>query len=287
MHLNLSSFCVWMLLGSSVVTTVLADTKLTYTDSGFGPQDRKTVIQINGDKIRMEEAGSGIYSLYDDSKKVLYTVNTKTKQYIETTPEKIRTRMLKLAETHDKLKEDIQKQIAQLPEAQRKVAQARMAEAEAAMKAPPPAIKLEKTQRTDTINGLPCTISTISMADKPVRDVCVATGEPIPTADEKRLVTMFEFMDTIAAESAKAQGYIPPNEGSATLHKNGLALRIQSLPTGPRSELTQIGKEELNDADFNIPADFAMFEPADTQVPSQEKTPSSSQPAASAPAPVK
>lgn len=56
MHLNLSSFCLWMLLGGSVATPVLADTKLTYTDSGFGPQDRKTVIQINGNKIRMEEA---------------------------------------------------------------------------------------------------------------------------------------------------------------------------------------------------------------------------------------
>ena len=40
-------------LALSLSAPLLADTKLTYNDSGFGPQERKTIIQVNGDKVRM------------------------------------------------------------------------------------------------------------------------------------------------------------------------------------------------------------------------------------------
>lgn len=280
MHLNSLSLCLMTALSVSISGLAHADTKLTYTDTGFAPQERQTVIQINGDKVRMGEVGSDVYSLYDDSKKMLYTVNTKTKQFIETNPDKIRARMTKVVEMQNQFKEDMKKQMASMPEDQRKALEERIQQSEAAMKAPPPAITMEKTARKETIQGMECTISTVKMNDKPARDVCIASTESMDAADHKMLVTMFEYMDSIAVESAKAQGITPPTEGSASLHREGLALRIQALPEGPRSELSSLAKEALVDADFSVPTDFSMFEPADAPPPAPASAPTAPTPAA-------
>ena len=254
---------VFLLLATfaSAVAPVLADTKLTYVDSGLGTTERKTLIQIHGDKVRMEEADSGIYTLYDNAKKALFTVNTKTKQYIETTPDKMRERMAKVIEMQNQYKEAMKQQIAALPEDQRKIAEERMKQAEDAMKMPPPTIKMEKTERKDSVQNLACTISSVKINDKPAREVCIAGTDAMDATDHTMLVTMFEYMDSISVETAKAQGMTPPAEGFAAVHKDGLALRIQAVPEGPRSELAALSKEVLNAADFSVPADYAHFEP--------------------------
>lgn len=268
-----------------------ADTTLTYKDTGFAPEERQTIIQIHGDKVRMSEMGSDIYSLYDDAKKTLYTINTKTKQYIETTPEKVRERMTKAVEMQNQFKEDMKKQIATMPEEQRKPLEERMKQAEEALKAPPPTIKMEKTERKDTIQGIACAISSVKVNDQPAREVCIAGSDAMDAADHKMLVTMFEYMDNISAESAKVQGVTPPSEGSASLHKEGLALRIQAVPEGPRSELASVKKDALNDADFKVPEGFTVFEPANAPPPAAANpapaatTPAEPPPAAANPAP--
>lgn len=285
MHLNPLSLCLMTALSLSISGLAHADTKLTYTDTGFAPQERQTVIQINGDKVRMGEVGSDVYSLYDDSKKMLYTINTKTKQFIETNPDKIRTRMTKVVEMQNQFKEEMKKQMASMPEDQRKALEERIQQSEAAMKAPPPVIKMEPTERKETIQGMECKISTVNIDDKAVRDVCIASAASMDAADHKMLVTMFEYMDSIAVESAKAQGMTPPSEGSASLHRDGLALRIQALPEGPRSELSGLAKDALADADFSVPADFSVFEPANAPPPTAAPAPAPAAAPAPAPAP--
>lgn len=285
-HLSLGLMAA---LSVTVAGTSHADTKLTYKDSGFSPEDRQTVIQIHGDKVRMGEVGSDVYSLYDDGKKTLYTINTKTKQYIETTPDKVRERMAKVMEMQKQFKEDMKKQMASMPEEQRKLLEERIQKSEEMLKAPAPAIKMEKTERKETIQGMACTISTIKVNDQPMRDVCIAGSEAMDAADHKMLVTMFEYMDGIAAESAKAQGATPPSEGSASLHKEGLALRIQGLPEGPRSELSSLAKDAMGDVEFKLPEGFAIFEPsaapaAPPQAGNAPAAPAAAPPAGNAPA---
>lgn len=280
MHHNFLSRCLMTAMTVGIVGAAQADTKLTYTDTGFAPQERQTIIQIHGDKVRMGEVGSDIYSLYDNTKKMLYTVNTKTKQFIETTPEKTRERMTKVVDMQNQFKEEMKKQMASMPEDQRKQVEERIQQSEAALKAPPPAIKMEKTERKETIQGMECAISTVKMDDKAVRDVCIAASG-MDEADHKMLVSMFEYMDGIAAESAKAQGATPPSEGSASLHREGLALRIQALPEGPRSELSSLQKDALVETEFAVPTGFAIFEPSTAPPPAAAPAPT---PAATAPA---
>lgn len=268
MHHRPSLFCLLTTLALTTVGVAQADTQLTYTDTGLGgPQERKTLIQIHGDKVRMEEVGSGIYSLYDDSQKKLYTINTQTQQYIETTPDKVRERISKMDAMQEQMKAAMQEQMAQMPEEQRNMLQQRMQEAEQqaeAMKnAPVPKIDITRTDRKETIQGMACNISSINSDGRALRDICIAPADAIGAEDHKMLLAMFEYMDDIARESARAQGMAAPAAGSASLHQNGLALRIQALPDGPRSELTDLKKAPLSDADFSIPAGFREFEPAD------------------------
>ena len=283
MHHNFLSRCLMTAMTVGIVGAAQADTKLTYTDTGFAPQERQTIIQIHGDKVRMGEVGSDIYSLFDNTKKTLYTINTKTKQFIETTPDKTRERMTKVVEMQNQFKEEMKKQIAAMPEDQRKVAEERMKQAEEAMKAPAPPIKMEKTDRKDTVQNIACQISSISIDGKPMRDVCVAGSDAMDAADHTMLLTMFEYMDGITAESAKAQGIAAPSDGSASVHKEGLAVRIQAVPEGPRSELNAIAKDALNDADFAIPEGFTVFEPSMAPPPAPPAA-APAAPAASAPA---
>ena len=282
MHHNFLSRCLMTAMTVGIVSAAQADTKLTYTDTGFAPQERQTIIQIHGDKVRMGEVGSDIYSLFDNTKKTLYTINTKTKQFIETTPDKTRERMTKVVEMQNQFKEEMKKQIAAMPEDQRKVAEERMKQAEEAMKAPAPPIKMEKTDRKDTVQNIACQISSISIDGKPMRDVCVAGSDAMDAADHTMLLTMFEYMDGITAESAKAQGIAAPSDGSASVHKEGLAVRIQAVPEGPRSELNAIAKDALNDADFAIPEGFTVFEPSMAPPPAP---PAAAPAATTAPAP--
>lgn len=249
-----------------------ADASLTYADNGLGgAQERKTVLQIHADKVRMEEMGSGIYSLYDHTKQTLYTVNTQHKQFIETTAKKVQERVAKANEIQEQMKAAMQQQMAQMPAEQRNALQQQLdqaeKQAELMKKTPPPKFELQTNERTDKVNEIACQISTVTTEGQPMREVCAATDSPIAEQDYKMLLNMFEYMDNIAREMATAQGAIPPSAGSATLHKNGLALRIKTLPEGPSSQLIEVSTASLAAATFNIPADYQAFEPMDAATP--------------------
>ena len=241
-----------------------ADTHLTYTDSGVGNTPRTTSIQIHADKVRMEEIGSSIYSLYDHTRQTLYTVNTQAGQYIETNPEKLKLRAEKMLALQAQMKAQMQQQMAQLPEDQRRIAEERMQQAEAMMKTPAPVVSRKDTGRHEQVQGIDCKISELSFGPTPVREICNADTGLIDTADFDMLLAMFTYMDKMAIESAHLQGVTPPpaEAGSASIHGPGLALRVQAVPNGPRSELGSISKEVLDGKLFELPTGFQPFEPS-------------------------
>ena len=261
MHLNSTVLRISLALVLSIPALSQADTKLVYNDTGFGPQARTTTIQVQGHKVRMEDSTSGIYTLYDGDTKTLNTVNTKTKQYLVTNAENLKARLEKAVAMHKQFKEEMQKQIAQLPEADRKAAEERLAKIEEARKAPAPAVKMTKTERKEKVQNIECVVSNIALNDKGVRDVCIADVSNVNADDHQALVAMYEFMDMLSAESAKAQEMAAPSDGAASLHKQGLVAFIQNVPEGPRSELSSISKDALKAEDFTIPADYALFDP--------------------------
>lgn len=271
MHLN--PICGSLAVALSVVflPPAWADARLTYTDTGLGAPvpTRTTSIQIQGDKVRMEEAGSGIYSLYDHSKQTLHTVNTHARQYLESSLDKVRQRMEKMLVIQTRMQTQLRQQMALLPPEQRQQAEAQMQQAEAMKKAPAPVASQQNTGKTEQIQGIPCNITNVLMNGAPVRELCNATQPVLDEADYQRLLGMFTYMDSMVTVAAQTQGITPPpaDAGSASIHKQGVALRVQALPTGPRSELTAISKDKLEASLFELPVGFALYEPSDAPNP--------------------
>lgn len=269
-----------LLLGGATLLTVniisitaQADTSLTYIETSSVPT-RTTHIHIHGKTVRMEEANSSTYLLYDDSKPILYNINTRAQQYIINTPQTIRERAKKTAELQRQTQAALKQQLAMMPEEQRASVQANQQQTELQRQTPASNIRLEKTDKQDSVAKLACSITQLTVDGQVEREICNAAADAIPATDLQTLVHMFGYLDNMAAESAKAQGITPPAQGTAILHKAGLALRIQAITVGGyHSELNAWDtKTALDDALFSLPRDFHAFEPSVKNVTMQHPT---------------
>ena len=262
--------CAVSMLSTLVLSTgiVYADTSLTYTESHTTPV-RLTQIQIHQGKVRMQESGSHTYLLFDDQQTTLYNINLSAKQYITTTPRTLRERAQQTAALQRETQAALTQQRQMMPDAQREAveAQSKTTEHEAAA-----SITLTPTTQEITVAKLPCTLMQLKVNEQVQREICQAKTDAIPKADLQTLVHMFNFLDKIAAESAKAQGKQPPVEGTAILHEAGLALSIKAItPGGYHSELTEWDMTTQLDAEqFTLPTDFRKFEPSIKDAPPKQ-----------------
>lgn len=247
----------------SLATSAQADTRLTYVDSGMGDNTRTTLIQIKGGKVRMGEVNSPVYSLYDHDQQTLLTINSQTRQYIDSGLEKTLQRTQKAAEMQKAMQAQMMAQLPGMPEQQRQAIQAQLQQIQAMLDAPAPEIKQQESGETLQIGGISCQLHTLTYNGVAGRSVCNAAPEVMDAADYQTLLNMFGFMDKIAASSAKIHGFAAAPEPTADMHKQGLALQIKALPQGPSSELSAISKAALDDALFTLPDGYQVFEPAD------------------------
>ncbi len=248
-------------------TSGYADTHLIYTETSNTPP-RQTQIHIHQGKVRMQEADSHTYILYDHSKSALYNVNLKSKQYITTTPQTLHERVQQTSTLQRETQAALAQQRQMMPDAQREAVEAQSKTAASTTTS----ITLVPTDQQDTVAKLPCTIVQLKVDTQVQRDICQAKADAIPQDDLQTLVAMFSFLDKIAALSATAQGKQPPAEGTAMLHKAGLALRIKATSAdGYHSELTEWDTTTQLDAEqFTLPADFRNFEPSIKDAPPKQ-----------------
>lgn len=255
-----------LVLFSSLVSTFLlsspstADTHLTYTDSIKDGSSKVTNIYIKGDKVSSRGDDSPIYTIFDAKERALYTVNSQEKQYIKGTLDSVKTMASEALKAKEQMKAQLTEQMKKLPEEQRKVMEERMQQLEAMENAPIPKVASEKTGKTDTINGLECEIYQVTTNGTPSRESCI-TETAIDSDDLKTLQAMFGFMNKMAQENAAIQGQKAPDFSQLPSYSTGLALRIQGLPEGVKSELTQLNKNEVKSDMVSVPSDYTLFDP--------------------------
>lgn len=239
----------------STINTTSADVKLAYKDVNPFTPERTTIIQIHDNKVRMEENQNPTYSLFDSQKKTLHTINTQTKQYFTTSSDSLQKRAKQMQQARAELKRNIEEQIEQLPKDQQEDARKRLEQAEKLTKIKLPHLQTNTTQRKEVIGGLECVVTELKLKEQVVREVCNAE-EALHEQDFQSLLAMFNFMDKMASEFAKAQGTPEPTQGSASMHKNGLALKVEAVPSGAKSELIYISQQALDGNLFEIPSDY-------------------------------
>jgi hypothetical protein len=179
---------------------------------------------------------------------------------MEATLESIKKNMISAVAMQNKMKTRMKEQLSKMPEEQRKVLETQMENAEKQAKTAPPKVETKATGKAETIQGLKCEVFTVSIANKVVKETCIAK-EGINEKDMAQLQNMFDFMKNIAVETAKIRGLPAPDAGLLPNYNGGLAIKTQALPGGAKSELSKLSTGTLDDQAFAIPAGYDLFDP--------------------------
>lgn len=250
-----------LLISSSFfASTVSADTSLTFTDTMPNGATRTSNIQIHDHFVRSSRSDSQVYTLFDTEKQTMYTINPEAKQYMQANMESIKNNVKMAMQMQEKLKAQMKEQMKKMPEEQRKIVEKQLEQADAQAKMPAPKIEMKPSDKTDTVQGLSCKMVTFSVNGKAIKESCFSK-EGIDEKDMAQLKKMFNFMEAITTETAKIRGLPAPDTSSMPSHQEGIAVKVQALPNGVKSELSKISTESLDDASFKIPEGFELFTP--------------------------
>jgi len=252
-----------------------ADTELTFIDASEKKGSHSSTIQIHAGKVRMGNSSNKVYTLYDSEKQTLYTINPEVKQYMASTLTSIKKNMTEAVAMQAKMQARLKEKISKMPEEQRKVLAAKMAESEKKSQEIPSKIETKANGKTETLQGLKCQVFIVSAAGKPIKETCIAK-EGIDVKDMAQLQDMFDFMKSIAVETAKIRGLPAPDAGLLPNYNGGIAIKTQALPTGAKSELSSISTKTIEDKSFGLPEGYTLYDPkaaASKATPTATKAP--------------
>ncbi len=242
-----------------------ADTELVYTNQLNSVFGYPTIIQIQGSKVRMQRNGSNFYLLYDHDKHTLFNIDAKSQSFVRSDLETIQTRTRKLVDMQSQFTDQLKKQINDLPEAQRLVATKRLEQAQKMLTLPQPNVTTEYDTKTDLILGKPCKLARYKVLSQPIHEVCYAPHSVISETDLQKFSQMFDFMNELAAESARIQ-----NTSKSTINltslvfETKLVLKNSNLSQNTVEELAEIKTTPLDQQLFTIPENYSELDPATT-----------------------
>ena len=246
---------VLMALGSAY-----ADTTLTFDD---GRRPDATSFLIKDGKVLMQGKGpqGGEYaSIYDSNKNHFLVVDYGHQNYYIMDKALIDKQMKAMDSMREQMKQNMQAQIQQMPEEQRKMMEQRM---NTMLNPPkPPALKITDTSKTENINGISCKVFEVYRGEEAIREVCVAPISAIkmPDADYKTLRSMFAYMKDMAESMAK-KSPMAGNDGAIMADMEGVPVEMRDLRKDFVSRLEGVSTKEINPKLFEIPASFKEVDP--------------------------
>lgn len=221
---------------------VRADTTLTYTTT-----DGDFVVKIRPGEIRIDDA-SDRWQLYRESSGSIYSVQPKARRYVKmdkAAAGEIRAQM-------QTLRDHMEKQLAQLSEAQRTQARAMMAQQMPGLDGKKHKVELEPTGSTDTVAGKTCEKIQVLRDGKPKESLCVASAKTLgmSPAEFKTVESMFGLMQNMLAGTGLDQVGLP------YLSLNGMPVRYQDQASKQTRTLKRVEHDKLPDLVFAIPSSY-------------------------------
>lgn len=221
---------------------VRADTSLTYASA-----DGDFVIKIRPGEVRIDDA-SDRWQLYREATGSIYSVQPKAHSYVKmdkAAAGAIRAQM-------QTLREQMEKQLAQLTEPQRVQARAMMAQQIPGLDGKQHKIDLEPTGGTDTVAGRTCKKVQVLRDGKPKESLCVASAKALGMSTEefKTMESMFGLMQNMLAGTGLEQIGLP------YLSLNGIPVRYQDHTSKQTRTLKRVEHEKLPDLVFAIPSSY-------------------------------
>jgi len=225
----------------SVCATAAADTTLVY-DAG----DSEFSVKIRPGEIRIDDVGGG-WQLYRESENAVYSVDPANERYTrmdEQAAAKIKARM-------QALRDQMERELQQLPERQRSMAREMMAN-----KIPGLGrggeVRVQRMGSADSVAGRPCERAQ-ALRDGEVREtLCVSPPDALGLAPEEfaTVKAMFGLMETMLAGTGFEHIGLP------YLDLEGMPVRYVDAESGESRVLKRVAHDELPDLAFEIPPSY-------------------------------
>lgn len=224
-----------------------ADTTLVY-DTGAGD----FVVKIRPGEIRIDDA-SERWQLYRADKQTIYSVDPAQKSYVQMDKQAagaIKAQM-------QTLRENMEKQLSRLSEAQQAQARAMMAQQVPGLGGEQSETTIEATGGTDTVAGKRCRKMQTLRDGKPQESLCVASAKTLGMAgaEFETVESMFSLMQSMLAGTGLEHIGLP------YLSLDGMPVRYQDPNSGNTRTLKRISHESLPDLAFDIPASYTPQSP--------------------------
>ncbi len=235
-------FCLALLMTLLGTPPVAADTTLTYDTA-----DGEFVVKVRPGLVRIDDA-SDRWQLYREETGTIYSVEPKARSYIKmdkAAAGAIRNQM-------QTLRDQMEKQLAQLTEAQRAQARAMMVGQIPGLDGKEHKISLEPTGGTDTVAGKTCRKIQVLRDGKPQESLCVANAEELGMAGEEfeTVEAMFSLMQSMFVGTGLEHIGLP------YLSLGGMPIRYQDPVSGQTRSLKHVSHSKLSSLAFEIPSSY-------------------------------
>jgi hypothetical protein len=259
----------------SITTTALfgatgmsahADSTLKFS-TGTGTEPN--TVMVSQGKVRMESMtphGKSVM-IFDDSQKHFISLNDQEKKYMLMDQNSIKEQVKMMQKMKKQWQAKMQKQMEEMSPEQRQQMEQQMAKmgmGPSQSKQPPaPKFTITKTDRTENINGVSCTVYESFRGSERMGEACIASLEALKLSktDYQTLKGMFAFQRNMQKQLATAsERPTARNDMGRFDNVEGLAVKVTDNRGGIMT-LAGISHEALAKELFKIPAGFEKVDP--------------------------
>lgn len=239
--------------------SVLADATLTYQQTS-GVQKTSNTMMIKDGKIRFTPpTQSGNYSVYNSQKGSLTHVDTNQKRFLTMDEKGIAEQARKAKAQMEQMRKAMEDKMEGMPPEQRKQMEKMMNNhlSRVDKTQPPPKLEQKKTDRSESISGIDCTIYESFNNGIKVSEICIAEPDNmgLSKADTKTLTSMQDFMKRMQKMSRQMM-----NSNAPTSEINGIPLHTKLYaPDGSvklETRLSAIKTDKLNNDTVTVPDNY-------------------------------
>ncbi len=243
--------------------TVLADATVTYEQLN-GAQKTTNTMKIKDGKIRFTPpTQNNNYSIYDSQSGSLTHVDTNQKRYLSMDEKAIAEQAQKAREQMDQMRKAMEAKMEGMPPAQREQIEKMMNNHLTRVDKTQPAPKLDqkKTNRTETVAGIECTVYESFFNGVKVSEICIAEPDKmgLDAADAQTLTNMQSFMKQMQKMAQQMM-----NTNTPVSEINGIPLHTKLYaPDGSikmETRLSSINTDKLSDDTVSIPAGYSQIQ---------------------------
>ena len=247
-----------------------ADSTLNFT-TGKGAEPN--TVMVSQGKVRMESVtpqGKSVM-IYDDSQKHFISFSDQQKNFMVMDQNSVKQQVRMMQEMKQKWQAKMQEQMKQMSPEQRQQMEQQMAKmgmGESQPNQPPtPKFTVNKTNRTENVNGVSCTVYESFRGSERIGDACIASPEALRLSktDYKTLKGMFAFQRDMQKQFASASGRQSAQNDMGMFDKvEGLAVKVTDNRGGVMT-LGGISHDGLATELFKIPAGYQKVDPMSQQ----------------------